>query len=236
MAATEGIAPVPAKRAGRSPVVEPSKPRLLKILGPGLISGAADDDPAAIVTCCQAGAQFGYGLCWVMPLVYPLMAVVQEVSARVGRTTGRGLAGNIRRHYPAWFLYATVSLLLPANVVAIAADLSAMAGALRLLVGGPHLLYVLLFGAFCVVTQIFMRYSRYVAALKWTTLSLFAYFGAVLMVDVPWGEVAAAMLVPPLRFETSYITTVVAIFGVALSPYLLFWQASQEVEDQRAQP
>jgi NRAMP (natural resistance-associated macrophage protein)-like metal ion transporter len=226
----------PAERLARSPVVGPSKPRLLEVLGPGLISGAADDDPTAIATYSQAGARFGYGLCWLMPLVYPLMVVVQQVSARVGRTTGHGLAGNIRRHYPGWFLYASVTLLLVANVVAIAADLSVMADALQLLVGGPHLLYVLLFGAFCVGTQIFMRYTRYVAVLKWTTLSLFAYFGALLMIEVPWEDVAAAMLAPSFTFEIRYVTTMVAIFGVALSPYLFFWQASQEVEDQRVKP
>jgi NRAMP (natural resistance-associated macrophage protein)-like metal ion transporter len=235
MAVTEQTAPA-TERAARSPVVGPSKPRLLKLLGPGLISGAADDDPTAIATYCQAGARFGYALCWLMPLVYPLMVVVQQVSARLGRTTGHGLAGNIRRHYPGWLLYVTVALLLPANIIAIAADLSVMADALRLLVGGPRLVYVLLFGAFCVGTQIFMRYTRYVAVLKWTTLSLLAYFGAVLMVEVPWREVAAAMLAPPLEFEARYVTMMVAIFGVALSPYLFFWQASQEVEDQREKP
>jgi NRAMP (natural resistance-associated macrophage protein)-like metal ion transporter len=236
MAVTEDSARSDLKRTARSPVVGPSKPRLLKLLGPGLISGAADDDPTAIATYCQAGARFGYGLCWLMPLVYPLMVVVQQVSARLGRTTGHGLAGNIRRHYPAWFLYVTVGLLLPANIIAIAADLSVMADALRLLVGGPRLVYVVLFGAFCIGTQIFMRYTRYVAVLKWTTLSLFAYFGAVLMVEVPWREVAAAMLAPPFELEARYVTMMIAIFGVALSPYLFFWQASQELEDQRVKP
>lgn len=224
------------QRIMRSPVVGPSKPRLLKMLGPGLISGAADDDPTAIATYSQAGARFGYGLLWLMPLVYPLMVVVQQVSARIGRTTGQGLAGNIRQHYPDWLLYGTVLPLLVANIVAIAADLSVMADVLRLLIGGPHLLYVLFFGAFCVVTQIFMQYTRYVAVLKWTTLSLLAYFAAVLMVDVPWGQVGAAVLAPPFALEQGYITTIVAIFGVALSPYLFFWQAAQEVEDQRVKP
>jgi Mn2+/Fe2+ NRAMP family transporter len=224
------------ERVARSPVVGPSKPRLLEILGPGLISGAADDDPSAIATYSQAGARFGYGLCWLMPLVYPLMVVVQQVSAQVGRTTGHGIAGNVRRHCPAWLLYVSVTLLLMANVIAIAADLSVMADALQLLVGGPRLFYVLLFGGFCVVAQIFMCYKRYVAVLKWTTLSLFAYFGAMLMVAVPWGEVAAAMLVRFFIIEARYLTIIVAIFGVALGPYLFFWQASQEVEDQRVKP
>jgi Mn2+/Fe2+ NRAMP family transporter len=236
MAVKKEVARSDLEQVARSPVVGPSKPRLLEILGPGLISGAADDDPSAIATYSQAGARFGYGLCWLMPLVYPLMVVVQQVSARVGRTTGHGIAGNIRRHCPAWLLYVSVTLLLTANVIAIAADLSAMADALQLLVGGPRLLYVILFGGFCVLAQIFMRYKRYVAVLKWTTLSLFAYFGAVLMVEVPWAEVAGAMLAPPFTFDTRYLITIVAIFGVALSPYLFFWQASQEVEDQRVDP
>jgi NRAMP (natural resistance-associated macrophage protein)-like metal ion transporter len=209
---------------------------LLRVLGPGLISGAADDDPAAIATYSQAGARFGYGLCWVMPLVYPLMVVVQQISARIGRTTGQGLAGNIRRHYPPWLLYACVGLLLLGNTVAIAADLSIMADALRVLVGGPRLPYVLLIGAVCVTMQIFMQYTRYVAVLKWTTLSLLAYVAALLLVDVPWGKVAGAMLAPPVAFEQGYLLTLIAIFGVALSPYLFFWQASQEAEDQRVKP
>lgn len=221
------------KHREEDPAAGSGKPRLLGVLGPGLISGAADDDPAAIATYSQAGAGFGFGFCWLMPLAYPLMAVVQEVSGRIGRTTGRGLAGNIRRHYPAWFAHACVLLLLVANVVAITADLSAMADALRLLLGGPQLLYVLLFGAFCIGTQVFMRYTAYVAVLKWTTLALLAYFAAVLVVDVPWIEVARSMLVPPLSLSQDYLKLAVGIFGVALSPYIFFWQASQEAEDQR---
>jgi Mn2+/Fe2+ NRAMP family transporter len=223
-------------RAERSRVVEPSKPRLLNLLGPGLISGAADDDPTAIATYAQAGAAYAYGLCWLMPVCYPLMWVVQEVSARIGRTTGHGLAGNMARHYPGWFATGCILLLLVANTVAIAADLSAMADSVRLLVGGPQLVYVLLLGAFCVATQVFMRYARYVAVLKWTTLSLLAYVAAALMAGVRWADVGAALLHPPLALTGGYLSTTVAIFGVALSPYIYFWQASQEVEDQRVHP
>jgi Mn2+/Fe2+ NRAMP family transporter len=214
-----------------SPVVGPGKPRLSELLGPGLISGAATDDPTAIATYSQAGARFGFGLCWLMPLAYPLMAIVQQVSARIGRTTGNGLAGNIRRYYPGWLLQASVGLLLAANVVSISADLGAMADVVRMLVGGPHLLYVLLFGALCVVLQVYMHYVRYVAVLKWTTLSLFAYFGAALMVEVPWAEVGEAIAVPPIAWDSGYMSMAVAIFGVALSPYIYFWQSSQEAED-----
>ena len=220
----------------RSPVVGPSKPRLLSKLGPGLISGAATDDPCAIATYAQTGARFGFGLLWLMPLAWPLMIVVQQISARIGRTTGLGLAGNLARHAPRWLLLPAVLLILVANLVAIAADLSAMGDAVRGLVGGPHFLWVALFGAVAVLLQVFLQYSRYVAILKWTTLSLLAYVGAVLVVGVPWGEVATALVRPQLSLEPRYLTTAVAIFGVALSPYLFFWQAAQEVEDQKVTP
>lgn len=231
---------VETSAAGTARVTAGAEPgrarRLLRTLGPGLISGAADDDPCAIAAYSQAGARFGYGLCWLLPLVYPLMVAVQQVSARLGRTTGRGLAGVMRRHCPGWLVHAVVLPLVLANTVAIAANLGAMADALRLLVGGPHLLYVLLFGAFCVAAQVLTRYPRYVQILKWTTLSLLAYVAAALLADVRWGEVGRAMLRPPLSFGRDYLAAAVAIFGVALSPYLFFWQASQEAEDQRIKP
>jgi NRAMP (natural resistance-associated macrophage protein)-like metal ion transporter len=216
--------------------VGPSKPRLVKVLGPGLISGAANDDPTAIATYSQAGAQFGFALSWLMFVIYPFMAVVQQVSARIGRTTGNGLAGNVRRHYPRWLLQIIVLLLLVSNAVAISADLAAMADVLHLLIGGPPLVYVLLFGAVCVLLQMYMQYTRYVAVLKWITLSLLSYFGAVLMVDVRWSEFSDAILNPRIVFDKGYLMMIVAIFGVALSPYVVFWQSSQEAEDQRVRP
>jgi NRAMP (natural resistance-associated macrophage protein)-like metal ion transporter len=219
----------------RSSVVGPSKPRLLSVLGPGLISGASDDDPTAIATYSQAGAKFGYQLGWLSLLCFPIMAVVQEVSGRIGRTTGQGLAANIRRHYPPWLLLGCVLLLLCANIVAIGADLGAMADVVRLLVGGPHLLYVVLFGALCIGMQIFMAYTRYVAILKWTTLSLLAYFAAALLANVSWSDVLRGFW-PRLSLDRDWITTVVAIFGVAISPYIFFWQSAQEAEDQRVKP
>jgi Mn2+/Fe2+ NRAMP family transporter len=224
-----------SQRRPRTSVVGPSKPRLFATLGPGLISGASDDDPTAIATYSQAGAKLGFGLCWMALLCYPIMAVVQEVSGRIGRTTGAGIAGNLRRHYPAWLLQGTVLLLLAANVIQIGADLGMMADVVRLLVGGPQYVFVLLFGAGCVTTQIFMQYGRYVAVLKWTTLSLLGYVAAVLLIDVPWGEVGRG-LIPPLRWNEELVTTVVAIFGVAISPYIFFWQSAQEAEDQRVKP
>ncbi|GLQ81705.1 iron transporter [Mesorhizobium huakuii] len=220
----------------KNPVVGPSKPRLLGVLGPGLITGASDDDPSGIATYSQTGAQFGFGVTWTMLFSYPLMSVVQEISARIGRTTGSGIAGNMRKYYPNWLLQSVVVLLILANIINIGADLGAMGDALKLIIGGPALLYVVLFGTISVVLQIFLKYSRYVSVLKWLTLSLFAYFGTVLFVHVPWSEVAKGLFIPKLSLDASFWTAVVAIFGTTISPYLFFWQASQEVEDQKAKP
>jgi Mn2+/Fe2+ NRAMP family transporter len=222
-------------RRSRSPVVGPSKPRLLATLGPGLVSGASDDDPTAIATYSQVGAKLGFALCWMAVLCYPIMAVVQEVSGRIGRTTGHGIAGNLRLHYPGWLLKGTVLLLLAANVIQIGADLGVMADVMRGLVGGPQYIFVLLFGALCVTLQIFMQYTRYVAALKWTTLSLLGYVAGVVLIDVPWREVGLGF-VPPLAWNRDLVTAIVAIFGVAISPYIFFWQSAQEAEDQRVKP
>jgi NRAMP (natural resistance-associated macrophage protein)-like metal ion transporter len=220
----------------KSPVVEPTKPRLLSVLGPGLITGTSDDDPSGIATYSQAGAQFRFAISWTMLFSYPLMTVVQEISARIGRTTGRGIAGNIRLHYPNWLLQSIVLLLLIANTINIGADLGAMADALALIVGGWQLLYVVFFGALSVVLQVFLQYTRYVAVLKWFTLSLFAYFATVMVVHVPWDEAARGFFIPTLSEDTQFWTTVVAIFGTTISPYLFFWQASQEVEDTHENP
>jgi len=222
--------------AGKSPVVEPSKPRLLDVLGPGLITGASDDDPSGIATYAQTGAAFGYAASWTLVFTYPLMSAVQIISARLGRTTGRGLAGNLRAHYPNWLVYAGVGLLLFANIINIGADIGAMADAVKTLVGGPALLYVLAFGAICVVTQVFMAYDRYVGVLKWLTLALFAYVATAVLVQVDVKALATNLLVPQLSFERSYLTAIVAIFGTTISPYLFFWQASQEVEDIKDKP
>ncbi|MGX7877429.1 NRAMP family divalent metal transporter [Mesorhizobium sp. ORM6] len=218
------------------PVVAPSKPRMLRLLGPGLIAGASDDDPSGIATYSQTGAQFGFAMTWTMVFSYPLMSVVQEISGRIGRTTGRGIAGNMRLYYPNWLLQSVVVLLLLANTINIGADLGAMADALRLIVGGPLHVYVALFGAVSVVLQVFLKYSRYVAVLKWLTLSLFAYFGTALVVHVPWNEVAKGLFIPTFTSDAQFWTAVVAIFGTTISPYLFFWQASQEVEDMGAKP
>lgn len=219
-----------------SPVVGQSKPRFLDVLGPGLITGASDDDPSGIATYSQAGAQFGYSLSWTMLFTYPLMSAVQMISGRIGRTTGRGLAGNLRQHYPNWLLQIFVALLATANIINIGADLGAMADSTSLVLGGPKTLYVVLFGSACIGLQVLLQYTRYVSYLKWLTLALLAYVATLFMVDVHWSEALSQMVLPSITWKTEYIQTVVAVFGTTISPYLLFWQASQEAEDIRAVP
>jgi NRAMP (natural resistance-associated macrophage protein)-like metal ion transporter len=217
--------------------VEPHQPLSLRgflnTLGPGLITGASDDDPSGIGTYSQAGAQLGYSVGWTMLLTFPLMAAIQEISARVGRVTGRGIGGNVRRHYSMLLLNVVVALLFIANTINIAADLGAMADATRLLIGGTGIIYVLVFGVASVVAQVFLDYKRYVSTLKWLTLCLFAYVGALAFAHISWSEALAGVLIPRLTWSADYFTTIVAIFGTTISPYLFFWQASQEAEDQR---
>jgi NRAMP (natural resistance-associated macrophage protein)-like metal ion transporter len=225
------------KHGGDKPAPKPHQPfsisTFLKSLGPGLITGASDDDPSGIGTYSQAGAQLGYGIGWTMLLTFPLMAAIQEISARVGRVTGHGISGNVCRHYPAWVLYVVVALLFTANTINIAADLAAMADATRLLVGGHAIIYVVLYGVVSVAAQILLDYKRYVAVLKWLTLSLFAYVAALAFAHISWREALAGILLPQLSWSSSYLTTIVAILGTTISPYLFFWQASQEAEEQR---
>jgi NRAMP (natural resistance-associated macrophage protein)-like metal ion transporter len=214
-------------------VKQPVRPSLLSVMGPGLITGASDDDPSGIATYSQAGAQFGYQMGWVLLITWPLMCAIQEISARVGRVTGRGIAGNLKQHYPLPILYFLVTLLLVANVINLGADLGAMAAGLKLVIGGPSMLYVVLFGAVSGLLQIFARYSRYVSVLKWLTLSLFAYVGVALVVNVPWLEVVKGMILPQIQFKAEYLTVIVALLGTTISPYLFFWQAEEEVEDTK---
>jgi NRAMP (natural resistance-associated macrophage protein)-like metal ion transporter len=210
--------------------------RLLAFLGPGLITGASDDDPSGIATYSQAGAQFGYSMVWVMLFTWPLMAAIQEISARIGRVTGHGIAGNIRRYYPPWLLRGIVALLLAANIINLGADLGAMGEALRLLVGGPPRLYVVAFAVGCALLEIFVRYERYVSILKWTSVSLFAYVATALVVDVPWARVAYNLVVPTLSWDKDYILAIVAVLGTTITPYCFFWQSSQEAEEERVDP
>jgi Mn2+/Fe2+ NRAMP family transporter len=201
-----------------------------------LITGASDDDPSGIATYSQAGAQFGYGLTWTMLFTYPLMTAVQIISAEMGRTTGCGIAGNLRLHAPSWLLHAIVILLVVANTINIGADLGAMAESTRLITGGPQFLFVLIFGLLCALLQVFMRYARYVTMLKWLTLALLAYVVTAFVVHVPWGEALKSFVIPRVQWDKDYLTTVVAVFGTTISPYLFFWQASQEAEDVRETP
>ncbi|MHB8668477.1 MAG: NRAMP family divalent metal transporter [Burkholderiales bacterium] len=223
-------------RAVRTPVVSTPAAPLLKRLGPGLVTGAADDDPSGIATYSQAGAQFGYGMLWSIWFTLPLMIGIQIVSARIGRVTGHGLAANIREHYPAWLLHGVVGLLLVANTINIAVDLGAMAAALRLLIGGSSQLAIVAFAMLSLGLQIFIPFPRYAPILKWLTLTLFAYVATAFVVHVPWTRVVWRTLVPPIELNADYLLTLVAVFGTTISPYLFFWQASQEVEEQRAGP
>jgi Mn2+/Fe2+ NRAMP family transporter len=209
---------------------------LLKRLGPGLITGAADDDPSGIATYSQAGAQYGFELLWSVLLTTPLMIGIQIVSARIGRVTGHGLAANIRDHYPGWLLHGIVGLLLFANTINIAADLGAMGNAVQLLAGGVSQIYIVFFALLSLVLQIFVPFPRYAPILKWMTLSLLGYVATVFAVHVPWNEATMAVLFPRPQFRADYVATLVAVLGTTISPYLFFWQASQEVEEQRATP
>lgn len=204
----------------------------LRALGPGLVTGAADDDPSGIGTHSQVGAEFGYGLSWTFVLSFPLMVAIQQVAAEIGRVTGAGIARNLRRHYPRPLLWSMVSLLLIANVINLGADLSAMGDVLALVVGGSGAVYTILFGILCIVLEVGLSYPRYAAILKWTTLSLFTYVGVVMVANVPWGRALQSLVVPEIQLNAAYATAFVAILGTTISPYLFFWQAGQEIEEQ----
>ncbi len=205
--------------------------RPLRFLGPGLITGAADDDPSGIATYSQAGAQFGFGLLWAVVLTWPFMVAVQLISARIGRVTGHGIAANIKNTMPQPVLLGLVSLLLVANIINIAADIAAMGEALQLVVGGGEHGHALMFGVVCIVLQVFIPYKTYAPILKWLTLVLLAYVATVFTVNVQWGAALRATVFPTLSFDADYLLVVVAVFGTTISPYLFFWQASQEVEE-----
>src|ERR1700751_5997559 len=207
--------------------------RLFRMFGPGLVTGAADDDPSGIATYSQGGAQFGYALSWTMFLTTPFMIAIQVVTARIGAVTGRGLAGNLGKAMPAAALYVMVGLLLIANTLNIAADIAAMGDALRLVAGGPMLIYVVLFGAGCLAAEILLPYHAYSKYLKVLTLVLFAYVAAAFSIRIPWTEVLAATFIPQLSWNRDFTLTLVAIFGTTISPYMFFWPASLEVEERK---
>lgn len=239
----ESSPPSPAARLGILLVdQEPTTPPVrvtkgfLGFLGPGLITGAADDDPSGIATYSQAGAQFGLGLAWTMLFTFPLLACIQEISARIGRTTGKGIAANLRQFYPRPLLVTTVALLAVANTINLGADLGAMGEALKLLIGGAGHIYVIAFAAFCAIVQIFVTYARYVYFLKWLTLTLLGYVATVFVIDVPWSDVLRNTLVPAPAISRDYLIGIVAVFGTTISPYLMFWQAAEEVDEIALDP
>ena len=202
-----------------------------RVVGPGLITGASDDDPSGIATYSQAGAQFGFSLSWTMILTFPLMSAVQMISARIGRVTGHGIAGNLVRHYPAWLANVLVVLLLIANTINIGANLGAMADASAMVSGLPEGAFLLAFALFCATAEVVMRYQAYARVLKWLTLALLSYVITLFMVHIPWVEATQGLLLPRVEWNTETLMMIVAIFGTTISPYLFFWQASQEAEE-----
>jgi NRAMP (natural resistance-associated macrophage protein)-like metal ion transporter len=213
--------PASPKAAGKSP----------RLLGPGLVTGAADDDPSGIATYSQAGAQFGYGLLWTVFLTTPFMIAIQLVSALIGRVTGKGLAANVMVLAPRWLVLALIFLLVAANTFNIAADIAAMGEALSLVIGGLNHEHALIFAATSTLLQVFVPYRTYAPALKFLTLTLFAYVATALTVRVPWSTALVAMIWPRPTISADYFLMVVAVLGTTISPYLFFWQASQEVEE-----
>jgi NRAMP (natural resistance-associated macrophage protein)-like metal ion transporter len=207
--------------------------KLADRLGPGLITGAADDDPSGLATYSQAGAQFGAGLLWTLAFTTPLMIGIQMISARIGWITGEGLAANICRVMPRWAAISLVVMLVIANTLNIAADLAAMGEALQLVVGGPEHGHAVVFGAICAMLPVKLSYDSMVRVLKWLTLGLLAYIGVVFALHVDWERVLISTLVPSLQASNSYWTMIVGVLGTTISPYLFFWQAAQEAEQRR---
>jgi NRAMP (natural resistance-associated macrophage protein)-like metal ion transporter len=200
-------------------------------VGPGLITGVADDDPSGIATYSQAGAQFGLNMLWTMPLAFPLMAAIQSMCARIGRVTGKGLAANIKTTFPPFVLYSVVALLLIANILNIAADVAAMGEVAELITGLNRHWMTAFFVFGTVLLQVFIPYHHYVKFLKWLTISLLAYAAVLFTVHVPWGEVIKQTFQPTFIFNADSAAVIVGVFGTTISPYLFFWQASEEVED-----
>jgi len=208
----------------------------LSKVGPGLITGVADDDPSGIATYSQAGAQFGLNMLWTMPLAFPLMAAIQSMCAQIGRVTGKGLAANIKTSFPPFVLQSVVFLLLLANTLNIAADVAAMGEVAELITGFNRHIMTALFVFGTLILQVFVPYHRYVNFLKWLTISLLAYAAVLFTVHVPWGEVMQRTVWPTFTVNADAGAVVVGIFGTTISPYLFFWQASEEVEDMRSKP
>jgi Mn2+/Fe2+ NRAMP family transporter len=230
---------------GRSPLLQASMARWVELkkqlashplarVGPGLITGVADDDPSGIATYSQAGAQFGLNMLWTMPLTFPMMSAVQSICGRIGRVTGAGLAFNIKQAFPPWVSVITVGLLLLANTLNIAADVATMGEVTANSLGGNRHVMTGLLVLVSLVLQVFIPYHRYVRVLRWLTLSLLAYAAVLFTIHVPWGEVALRTLLPQLKLNAATATVAVGLFGTTISPYLFFWQCSEEIEDMRA--
>lgn len=222
MSAPDEAAQVPPK---------PERKGFFAKLGPGLITGAADDDPSGIATYSQVGAKFGYTLGWTLLFSYPLMAAVQLIAAQVGRITGQGIAANLRRHFPLWIGKPIVFLVLAANAINIGANLSAMAECLVLFIPAPPWLFVFAFAIGSTLAQVFFNYAGYARILKWLTLSLLFYLATLFMVDIDWSRLLDGTIRPQFSTEADYWSAIIAILGTTISPYLLFWQSSQEVEE-----
>jgi NRAMP (natural resistance-associated macrophage protein)-like metal ion transporter len=208
--------------------------RFLRILGPGIITGAADDDPSGIATYSQAGAQFGFATPWVMLLCYPLMTAVQEACMRIGAVTGKGLAAVIREHYPKWLLYPVVFLVVAANTLNIGSDIGAMAASTQLLVPLPYPLLAVVFAVIMLLLEVFVSYKAYVKMLKWLAMALLAYIVTGFLIHLPWKEALLQTLIPQVKFNKEFLYILVGILGTTISPYLFFWQTSETVEDEIA--
>jgi NRAMP (natural resistance-associated macrophage protein)-like metal ion transporter len=227
----------PAERSSVNKADKAVRQPFWRRLGPGLITGASDDDPSGIATYSQAGAQFGYSLLWTALFSFPLMVAIQEISARIGRITGRGIAGNIRRNFSPWVLYPIIVVLVIANTINIGADIGAMGASLQLLVGGPALAYAGLFAVLIVITQIYCSYRRFSDILKWLTVVLFAYFLTPFFAHVNWRQALSATVIPHLDWHSKeYFAMFIAVLGTTISPYLFFWQAAMEKEEVIANP
>jgi NRAMP (natural resistance-associated macrophage protein)-like metal ion transporter len=218
-------------KAGLSPPAVDQPENLFTSLGPGLITGAADDDPSGIATYSQVGAQFGFAMLWTMLFSFPLMAAIQEICARLGRITGLGVAANLAKCYPSTVVRILVLLLCVANIFNLGADVAAMAATTQLLLGGKLLLYAIFFGAVSLLLQVYVPYRIYVRYLKWLTWALFAYVLTAFVVRVPWTQALRSTLIPSVSVDPEYLMALIAVLGTTISPYLFFWQTSQEVED-----
>jgi NRAMP (natural resistance-associated macrophage protein)-like metal ion transporter len=205
---------------------------VLRQLGPGIVTGASRNDPSSITAYTMVGAKAGYALLWTLLISLPLLAGIQDISARVGRVTGDGIAGNLRRYYPRWLLYVIVSLLVIANTINLGADISMMGEAAKLLIGGPALLYSGILALLSVLLQVCISFLRYVSVLKWLALALLTYVATAAVVDVDWQQALRGLFVPTLSTSSWYLAALLAAFGATINPYLFFWQASQEVEEQ----